>query len=421
MFRIVAFAATLPLLFTTALATAQVLERRQIARQSEFYEGQHPAVRGDLISLNGSFVFAAKEDTMDEFLAAGADEIAAWLRLHLDRGGHLEHVADSLIAGNHPTFYVFLDIEYKLHPKHLWKYWDPAHHPEPKYSKQEVADAFNMRLRITKQVLNEMFPQQDVKVGLFSTLESAPGGFPYATDYMKRLENLTELASMGMLDEADFCVPVLFPRYASTDARYYKVERTIMQGLDGSAQLRRSDGSSLPMMPLLALRIYNGSQPPGLVRVSWLREAIEVIRNSGHEIEALAFWVALTEDAECIGAYFDQLFPPEDWNFDCVSDTFDDMLVSDAISKHDFMADFNRDGQLDTTDWDLYHGKKGALPPAGPCSPEVDCPSQPDLFDFLEFQRLFTLGDRDADLNRDGVVDFFDFMAFQEEAANPCP
>ena len=44
-----------------------------------------------------------------------------------------------------------------------------------------------------------------------------------------------------------------------------------------------------------------------------------------------------------------------------------------------------------------------------------------DFFDFLEFQNLFAAGDLAADFTGDGALDFFDFLAFQNEFAAGCP
>jgi uncharacterized membrane protein len=43
-----------------------------------------------------------------------------------------------------------------------------------------------------------------------------------------------------------------------------------------------------------------------------------------------------------------------------------------------------------------------------------------DFFDFLAFQNLFAAGDLRADFTGDGVLDFFDFLAFQDEFAAGC-
>ncbi|MFG0285890.1 MAG: GC-type dockerin domain-anchored protein [Phycisphaerales bacterium JB039] len=44
-----------------------------------------------------------------------------------------------------------------------------------------------------------------------------------------------------------------------------------------------------------------------------------------------------------------------------------------------------------------------------------------DFFDFLCFQNAFALGDVYADCNEDGALDFFDFLCFQNAFAVGCP
>ncbi|MEO1278087.1 MAG: GC-type dockerin domain-anchored protein [Planctomycetota bacterium] len=47
-----------------------------------------------------------------------------------------------------------------------------------------------------------------------------------------------------------------------------------------------------------------------------------------------------------------------------------------------------------------------------PCLADLDGSGGLDIFDFLEFQRLFDAGDIRSDFNRDGASDFADFLAF---------
>ncbi|MFG0285973.1 MAG: GC-type dockerin domain-anchored protein [Phycisphaerales bacterium JB039] len=55
------------------------------------------------------------------------------------------------------------------------------------------------------------------------------------------------------------------------------------------------------------------------------------------------------------------------------------------------------------------------------CRADVNDDGLLDFFDFLEFQNLFALGDRAADFNCDGALDFFDFLEFQNQFAAGCP
>lgn len=420
MFRIVALAALLPL-FLSSAAHAQVLEHRRVVRQSSFFEGHHPAVQGDTVSLNGSFLLARWNMTMADFLAFTEEDVTTWLHDHLQPGGHLEYLGEAFARADRPLVYIFMDVEHALHPKNLWQYWDPEYYPDPPFTKQEIADAYAMRLRVLREVIESEYPNQKIKTGLFGTLHPSPSGYPGDEKFLKRRDCLIELASLGMLDTTDYLVPVIYARFPSTHVRHKEAARYTMQALDGSSMIRRSDGSSLPMMPLLSLRIYNGGQPDGLATVSWLQDCIDAIRDSGHWIEAIGFWVARQESAECTLAYFDRLFSPRDWNYDCFWNKQDDTMVSAAIAAQDPMADFNGDRVINDADWHHYKAIALTSPRTVACGASMECPCPYDFFDFLDFQQLFVLGDPAADLNNDGAIDFFDFLTLQQWALNPCP
>jgi hypothetical protein len=62
-----------------------------------------------------------------------------------------------------------------------------------------------------------------------------------------------------------------------------------------------------------------------------------------------------------------------------------------------------------------------AVPAHATCRADLTGDGVLDFFDFLEFQNLFAAGDLRADFTGDGVLDFFDFLAFQDEFAAGCP
>lgn len=419
MHRLAAMAALLPLL--TTCATAQVLENRQAMRMSTIWRSSHPAVRGDTLCLHGSFVHAGHTTSLEQFVQTPEEDVRGWLTQHLQPGGHLQEAAARIDSGEVPVLYVILDIEREMHPSTLWKLWDTAYTPVPPFTKREIADAFAMRLRVTQEVFAQEFPLQEVRVALFSTLKPHPYGWPTDDYFVKQRDNLVELAAMGMLDDADFLVPLVYPRFHSTHVRYTRLTEYVNQALDGSSEILRSDGSSMPMMPLLTLRLNNRGVPPGFARVSWMQDVLDLIRDSGHDIEAIGFWLSPTETDECVNRYFDRLFATQDWNYDCLSNETDDSLVAGAIFREDPMADLNRDGFINDLDWEFYRDHTTLPPVTAGCGPTDDCPCKPDIFDFLNFQELFIMGDPSADLNGDGSIDFFDFIAFQEAAADPCP
>jgi hypothetical protein len=54
------------------------------------------------------------------------------------------------------------------------------------------------------------------------------------------------------------------------------------------------------------------------------------------------------------------------------------------------------------------------------CRADLNYDGKLDIFDFLEFERMFVLGDSFCDFTGDGELDFFDFLAFQAEYAAGC-
>lgn len=57
----------------------------------------------------------------------------------------------------------------------------------------------------------------------------------------------------------------------------------------------------------------------------------------------------------------------------------------------------------------------------GGCRADLDGDGELTFFDFLAFQNLFAAGDPQADFDGDGDLTFFDFLAFQDEYAAGCP
>ncbi len=57
----------------------------------------------------------------------------------------------------------------------------------------------------------------------------------------------------------------------------------------------------------------------------------------------------------------------------------------------------------------------------GSCRADLDGDGELTVFDFLEFQNLFTAGDLTADFDGNGRLDIFDFLEFQNEFTMGCP
>jgi hypothetical protein len=56
----------------------------------------------------------------------------------------------------------------------------------------------------------------------------------------------------------------------------------------------------------------------------------------------------------------------------------------------------------------------------GPCAADIDGDGELTLFDFIAFQNLFGTGDLAADFDGDGELTIFDFLEFQSLFATGC-
>ncbi|MFI4883248.1 MAG: GC-type dockerin domain-anchored protein, partial [Phycisphaerales bacterium JB064] len=89
----------------------------------------------------------------------------------------------------------------------------------------------------------------------------------------------------------------------------------------------------------------------------------------------------------------------------------------DATLFNGFDYDSMEDGQIR----DLLAAQLGWLPsPGGGCRVDLDMDGSLTIFDFLAFQNLFDMGDLQADFDGDGVLTIFDFLTFQNEFDMGC-
>lgn len=363
----------------------QAPEQRMVIRNKSVFATASPEIRSDGVGINGGSIWASSTMNIREIASKSVENIKDRFKEALLHADQLLALHEYLVEqGNVLGEFTFmLDIEFAAHPSSLWQYFDPTHAAyDPMLTKQQVADIFSRRIQAVKEVAWENYGI-DAKVGVFATLQPQSRGTPIDPTVLKRKANLIELAGVyGMLDNADFLMPLLYPRFDSTQSGHALVAEYTNQGLDFSAEILDSSGQSFPLFPLLSIRIFNPAAADGLIEVDWLSEQIELIRSSSHDVMGFMFWIdpGLDSDA-CAITYFQSLFAVNDWDLDCSYTILDDLQVLGAIGTGDKMADFNRDhvlNSLDFTDWTTTH----SLQPVdnypcdltGPLCPWGSCP-----------------------------------------------
>ena len=66
-------------------------------------------------------------------------------------------------------------------------------------------------------------------------------------------------------------------------------------------------------------------------------------------------------------------------------------------------------------------GRAASVAQASLCHADVNADGVLDFFDYLDFVAMFSGGERDSDFNADGTIDFFDYLDFALAFAAGCP
>jgi len=124
-------------------------------------------------------------------------------------------------------------------------------HAQPPRMRARLVKAFTTRAEAARR----KFP--NAKLGFYGTL--LPDSRGRETDeYRARIEALVKAGECGMFDEVDFLVPVIYPRFGPTcGAAWETYEPYTRKAIEGSREIHKSDGSSLPVLPFLTVSISN--------------------------------------------------------------------------------------------------------------------------------------------------------------------
>jgi hypothetical protein len=125
-------------------------------------------------------------------------------------------------------------------------------HRQPPRMQARLARAFATRAEAARR----KFPK--AKLGFYGTLLPDSRGRETAA-YLARIAALVKAGERGMFDEIDFLVPVIYPRFGPTDRAdaWGSYEPYTRKAIEGSRHIRKSDGSSLPVLPFLTVSVSN--------------------------------------------------------------------------------------------------------------------------------------------------------------------
>jgi hypothetical protein len=190
-----------------------------------------------VITIGGSTflqVGGPKTPDLSAFLDKQKSDVKQQIKRFLDRHPTVESETTGL---------VIMDIEHP-HPKDFHEYRGRV--------QKRIIEAFKTRAGAARS----MFP--NAKLGFYGTL--VPDGRGRADDktYRARKKALIRAGRLGMFDLVDCLIPVTYPRFGPTDRSWETYEAYTRLAITGSRALRRTDGATLPVTPLLTYSVANG-------------------------------------------------------------------------------------------------------------------------------------------------------------------
>jgi hypothetical protein len=200
-------------------------------------------VKNDSWFVHGYAVGAHSSITEDEFFAATEEDIRTKL---------LAYLADKVELDPETTDYVILDIEHPVHPRTLGGYLNPSHDLYDPAQFTRIINAFTLRISVAR----ELFP--NAQLGLFAVTTPHPFGDATLDAQVTRQGGFLAASAAGLYDDLDVLCPVIYQRFGRSDARHHSIEPYTQLGVDSAELLRRSDGTTPSIMPVMSLAIFNG-------------------------------------------------------------------------------------------------------------------------------------------------------------------
>jgi hypothetical protein len=200
-------------------------------------------IKNDSWMLHGYAVVAPNNITVEAFFAATEGDVRAKL---------LAYLADKVELDPETTDYVILDIEHPVHPQTFGSYLDPSHDLYDPIQFGRIMNAFTLRISVAR----ELFP--NAQLGLFGVTTPHPFGDATLDAQVTREGGFLAASAAGLYDDLDVLCPVIYQRFGRSDARHHSIEPYTQLGVDSAELLRRSDGTTPSIMPVMSLAIFNG-------------------------------------------------------------------------------------------------------------------------------------------------------------------
>lgn len=214
-------------------------------------------VTNNAITIHGAALEAA-EITVEEFTRSDRSDINRTLRGYLRTHGidpDTDHLVVLDMEPKDPTEPHPEDpsrLERLFHPKDLGTFeGDPR--------QNDIIQGFIRRIEVARDVM------PNAKLGLYQVVAPMGKG-QYNESFRDRMQGYRRAGELGMYDQVDYIVPVLYTRFGSCDVTDRDDLETIQgwsealtrQGIEESRTLTRTSGGNIPLVPYLSFWVFNG-------------------------------------------------------------------------------------------------------------------------------------------------------------------
>ena len=257
----------------TSLSGARVIMQSQFSKDASSLA--ELGVKNDCWVVHGYAVEMARHTTEEAFFNMSPADIESRFGRYLVKHTQLGTDFDGKLI---------LDLESPFHPRAFGDYIDPE---SPKYDPLKfnaIVEGYKMRIAVVR----EMLP--NCQLGLYGFPTPHAHGDANNPTEMRRTLGYELAAALGIMDQVDILCPVIYQRFGSQDIQHARIADYTKLGVNTGRKLTRTDGTTLEIQPLMALKIYNGSSVhhKELISIEDLANQIEVLRNEG--IEEFMIW-----------------------------------------------------------------------------------------------------------------------------------
>ncbi len=231
------------------------------------------------LSVGGSALVAGKSDAeKDEpkekpiarFLDTDDDKIRKRFAAYLKT-----HAIDA-----QTTDWIVLDMEHPVHPSDLGQ-------AEYDTNRDKLIEAFKRRIAIAREALPK------ARLSLYGVVVGNSRGLVENEGFKTSMKGYQRAAELGMFDALDYLVPVIYQRWGPDDRIYKTLEEYTRQTVKMSATLKRKDGSSIPLAPLLSVRVFNTKSDHDRKPVSAESAKLQLkVLAECPEVKMVGFWSA---------------------------------------------------------------------------------------------------------------------------------